>query len=635
MANPAAAFLLSFPIAAMAQPGPVLFDFENGFSLASAKAFGAATSLDTRNGNTGLAIAPKDAAAWEGATLTFPAKDLSAHLGIVMTVRNNGAKSVGLYAHVNEDNSYPSNQGYLMLDPGETDTLYVHFNRNKAPAYMATYLKGMKGLPGGYTEHWEIVDLTRVTQVQVDVFNPGPGRGFVIDDVRAWGTYAPPAETELKAGFFPLLDTLGQYRHASWPGKIAGYPDMAMQAEAESDDLMLHPGPTGWDAYGGWAAGPKQDATGRFRTQKVDGKWWLVDPDGRLFWSMGITCVNSGETTPVSGRENYFTSPPANGDFRGANLKRKLGSTWYARAAAMAHQRFRSWGANTMGNWSDKGIYGLKKTVYTVNFATGLNQTLPATIDTAAFRSAVQAKLTALKKELADDPWCLGVFSDNELNWPAATAAAISEDYYRICSQEMKAILPGVLYLGSRIHVAPEAVWRSAGKYCDVVSFNHYEYSISDLGLPAEIDKPVMLTEFHYGALDRGLPHPGLRTAFNQKQRARLYGGMVDQCLLHAKVVGAHWFQYSDQVYTGRGDGENYQIGFLDLCDRPYPEMVATARAISERLYVTRTGGAIPQPVQGRGKAMVSLQGPFPKVPVDALGRSRRLAPVFGFFTLR
>ncbi|MEO6096377.1 MAG: hypothetical protein ABIW76_12000 [Fibrobacteria bacterium] len=625
----AVAFLV-FALIASAQPGAVLFDFENGFALSSPKAFGAVTALDVTGGNTGLSIAPKDAAAWEGATLTFPAKDLSGAQGIGMTVRNSGTNRVNVYGNVNDDGDYPSNQGYLMLEPGETDTLYVHFHRAKAPAYLANYLKGMKGLPGGYTEHWEIIDLTHVTQVQVSVFNPGAGRSFVIDDVRAWGTYAPPAEAELQSGFFPLLDTLGQYRHAKWPGKIASSADIAAQADAENEDLAAHPGPAEWDAYGGWTGGPKQDATGRFRALKVNGKWWLVDPEGHLFWSIGISCINSSETTPVAGRMNYFTAPPANGDYRAANLKRKFGSAWSAKSAVLANQRLRSWGMNTMGNWSEKGIYGLKKTAYTVNFATGIGPALPAAIDTASFRASVRARLTALKRELADDPWCLGVFSDNELVWPASTAAAVSEDYYRICSQEMKSILPGVLYLGSRIHSAPEAVWRSAGRYCDVISWNHYGYDIAELGLPAEIDKPVMLTEFHYGALDRGLPHQGLRTALNQRQRARLYGGMVDQCLVHPKLVGAHWFQWSDNIFTGRFDGENYQDGFLDITDRPYPEMAAAARSVSARLYATRIAGSIPQAIGGPGRKASAPTAASAKSVVDALGRHSRFGRLLG-----
>ena len=46
------------------------------------------------------------------------------------------------------------------------------------------------------------------------------------------------------------------------------------------------------DRFGGWADGPKLNATGAFRTEKLDSKWWLVDPDGRLFFSLGVQAVN-------------------------------------------------------------------------------------------------------------------------------------------------------------------------------------------------------------------------------------------------------------------------------------------------------------------------------------------------------
>jgi hypothetical protein len=458
-----------------------------------------------------------------------------------------------------------------------------------------------------------------VTRVQVSVFNAGPGQEFVIDDLRAWGDFDPPPEMELQAGYFPLLDTLGQFRHAAWPGKARDGRDVADQAAAETLDLSLHPGPGDWNAYGGWKGGPQLDATGRFRAQKIDGKWWLVDPEGRLFWSQGISCVNNGESAPTAGRENYFSAIPSGGNFRGANLRRKFGASSGARASEQAHQRLRSWGVNTIGNWSDRGIYSLGKTPYTVNFGTGQPQTLPPALDTAAFRASVKSALAQLKAQIAGDPFCLGVFSDNELAWPAATAAAIAEDYYRIVSQEMRSALPGVLYLGSRIHNAPDAVWRAAGKYCDVISHNRYEYVLDGMPLPAGVDKPVMLTEFHFGALDRGLPHTGLRAVFNQAQRARAYAALVGRCLAHPNLVGAHWFQYSDQVYTGRADGENYQIGFVDICDRPYPEMTGAARSLSSTLYVTRMPGS--SPARPRSGTVGAGRDGLPGILVDALGR--------------
>jgi hypothetical protein len=55
-------------------------------------------------------------------------------------------------------------------------------------------------------------------------------------------------------------------------------------------------------------------------------------------------------------------------------------------------------------------------------------------------------------------------------------------------------------------------------------------------------------------------------------------------------VVGAHWFQYQDQATTGRGDGENYQIGLVDVCDRPYPETIRACREVGYRLYGIRLG---------------------------------------------
>ena len=53
-------------------------------------------------------------------------------------------------------------------------------------------------------------------------------------------------------------------------------------------------------------------------------------------------------------------------------------------------------------------------------------------------------------------------------------------------------------------------------------------------------------------------------------------------------LVGAHWFQYGEQAVTGRSDGENYQIGFLDVCDNPYQETIDGCREIGYQLYKVR-----------------------------------------------
>ncbi|MBM3760775.1 MAG: hypothetical protein FJW36_11070 [Acidobacteria bacterium] len=59
----------------------------------------------------------------------------------------------------------------------------------------------------------------------------------------------------------------------------------------------------------------------------------------------------------------------------------------------------------------------------------------------------------------------------------------------------------------------------------------------------------------------------------------------------HPNFVGAHWFQLADQAITGRPrDGENYNIGFLNVVDAPYPEMVNAAQGLHRELYRRRLG---------------------------------------------
>jgi len=58
--------------------------------------------------------------------------------------------------------------------------------------------------------------------------------------------------------------------------------------------------------------------------------------------------------------------------------------------------------------------------------------------------------------------------------------------------------------------------------------------------------------------------------------------------------VGVHYFTLYDQSTIGRSDGENYQIGFLDVCNRPYKPLAEAARASHERMYQVAVGEAEP-----------------------------------------
>jgi hypothetical protein len=108
------------------------------------------------------------------------------------------------------------------------------------------------------------------------------------------------------------------------------------------------------------------------------------------------------------------------------------------------------------------------------------------------------------------------------------------------------------------------------------------------------LEMPVMVGEWHFGALDVGLPASGIGHVRTQADRGRAYRVYLEDAAANPHCIGVHWFTLYDQSALGRFDGENYNIGFLDVCNRPYPELSEAARSSHARLYEVATGKQAP-----------------------------------------
>ncbi|WP_017445612.1 beta-galactosidase [Gayadomonas joobiniege] len=169
----------------------------------------------------------------------------------------------------------------------------------------------------------------------------------------------------------------------------------------------------------------------------------------------------------------------------------------------------------------------------------------------------------------------------------------IVQTYFSTVRSELKKIAPNALYLGCRLAWAnSDTVIRTAAEYSDVISMNKYQYNVQNVGLPKGVDKPILIGEFHFGSLDRGALHLGVVEAKSQSHRAELYTEYLDSALLNPYIVGTHWFQYAEQPPTGRGDGENYNVGIVDLADKPFPELVKSIKEVGYRFYDFRSEAA-------------------------------------------
>ncbi len=686
-------------LALLAGPAPAademtaLAGFGAGFDPAKVEVRDAAVRKGTREGRHVLMVRTGHTQEWPGITIPPPSGtwDLSLREYVIVGVFNPGKKSLPLVARLDSgksDGKLDCNYGWATVEPGKAGELRIDIKR-RIPVRGEISLFGMRGYPGNREG---TVDPAALTSLVVFTDHPAEDREFEIAGVEAGGSYPPSATTVVDArDFFPFIDTFGQYIHGEWPGKVHNLDDFARRMGAEERDLGARPGQQGWNMYGGWLGGPLLEAKGFFYPAKHGDRWWLVDPDGRLFFSHGVNCVTHWDGTPLDGREKWFRDPPPDQDeftafhyraehvvnghyqgtnprcfnFTGANVARKYGPNWRAVVADLDHKRLRSWGLNTIGNWSDESIYLMRRTPYCVAIhmegleldgSVGYWGRFRDVFD-PSFRSSLRARMETEKNGSAGDPWCIGYFVDNEIPWGSETELAeatlaspadqpakkefikalrgkyktiarlnaawgtayaswsglaasrtkpdrtrarrdlesfsskTARKYFSTCREEVKRVAPRNLYLGCRFAWSNPIAEKAAAEFCDVVSYNRYQRAVGEEKGPPGADVPLLIGEFHFGALDRGLFHPGLVPVRDQEARAAAYVSYVESALDNPRIVGCHWFKFTDEATTGRElDGENYQIGFLDIVDTPYPELVAASRQVAETMYQRHSG---------------------------------------------
>jgi hypothetical protein len=179
----------------------------------------------------------------------------------------------------------------------------------------------------------------------------------------------------------------------------------------------------------------------------------------------------------------------------------------------------------------------------------------------------------------------------------AAFSAVMVEKYFGGLSAACRAVDPHHLNLGIRYYTIPPE-WALAGmRHFDVFSMNCYRQRlpVEEMGhISAMLEMPIMIGEWHFGALDAGLPASGIGHVPDQASRGKAFRVYLENAAAQPWCVGVHYFILYDQSALGRFDGENYNIGFLDVCNRPYEPLAQAARASHERLYQVATGEAAP-----------------------------------------
>ena len=423
-------------------------------------------------------------------------------------------------------------------------------------------------------------------------------------------------------------DSARNIQYSDWKKFASHTIDMIKGYSAPKEDRVC--------AYGGNLS-VKQKASGFFRTEKINGRWMLIDPDGHAFMVSAINGIRQGKSP---NNEKAF--------------EQKFGSS--EKWMAISIPQFQQAGFNTAGSWSDlAAIIEYNKTAakpfaYTTQLSllSGYikeaiqlepsrkkSSTLSFIID-AAF--AVYCQKQAMKLIASkNDANLLGHFSDNEIaftatefnniistnnksdkcyqlaqQWmkdKAVNEQTISKEqkeifigmltgiYYKTVATAIKQYDPNHLYIGSRLHSSAKNnpyIFQSAEPYIDIISINYYGYwqpqkkQMEDWA--AFSNKPFFITEYYTKAEDSGMPNISgagwlVKT---QSERGIHYQNFCIELLRAKNCVGWHWFRYQDNDPSdASADPSNNDSnkGIVNTLYEPYPSLIQNMQLLNNQKY--------------------------------------------------
>ncbi|WP_026971034.1 hypothetical protein [Aliagarivorans marinus] len=361
---------------------------------------------------------------------------------------------------------------YVTLAPGDDGTYYIALKQ-----LSDQLVSGMRSEPPKKAYNAQAIsygwgetelDVSNIVSMQL-YMEKGNDAKIRVDSLRLIPNI--DADTSRYEG---IMDEFGQFTGYDWPEKIL---DEA-QLQQDGKEALAHignPQPLAdRSKFGGWAEGPRYDATGFFRVEKIDGKWAMIDPEGYLFFATGLDNVRMDDTVTVTGID--FADPDTRGgqevasplrnamfewlpeydeelaanydyasymhsgalpkgevfSFYRANLMRKYDTDLESALdiwEEVTLDRMVDWGFTTLGNWSDPRFYQNERVAYEAHgwimgdharISTGNDYWGPIhdPFDPEFVTSTRNmAESVASEVKGPNDPWLMGIFVDNEMSW--------------------------------------------------------------------------------------------------------------------------------------------------------------------------------------------------------------------------
>ena len=365
----------------------------------------------------------------------------------------------------------------------------------------------------------------------------------------------------------------------------------------------------------------RTDSTGFFYTKKIDGRWWMIDPNGYAGINMGVTSMNSGN---IQNDYDRIKNIGFNGigNFIGNESQTKTGYNL---------QNYNTFSYTRALNFF-LGYKNVRKTYYSNTPSTVDGNVNYVLVFDPKFTTYCddQAKANALP--FVNDRDLLGYFTDNEINFnqdqlqlivrdlPAGDpsrdsalvfatsrgltatdcsnystnvteqmkqdfAIQLANHYYSVISAAIRKYDPNHLIIGSRLNGRPRAIQgvvNASEKYMDVTSVNFYDKFTPNEQIAYSQwtnDKPCIVGEFYIKDVNIfSTTQSGAGWYVNnQASRGDFYQNTCLELLKNKCYIGWQYFKFQDDSDSNKG--------IVNGSGAEYTDMTALMNELNQQVY--------------------------------------------------
>lgn len=435
---------------------------------------------------------------------------------------------------------------------------------------------------------------------------------YMLLTIQAWAQQSGNYQSE-------IVEAKTRSRDASGSPVLSDWKSFETRLVANIKNFK--PEPIELNKYGS-AKNIRSNSSGFFRTEKINDRWWIIDPEGFAGLNIALNSVNKGKSERnLTAFTNKFSNDLdwiqktkeqiQNIGFNGTG-------SWSTHDAVIKANAKSEKPLSYTINWNFMSSYGKKRGgTYSVPGHTGYPGNVIFVFDPDFEKFCDEhAKQLAVYK---DDPNLFGYFSDNEMPFslknlegylnlkdktdPGFIAAKewldkkniaqdqitdkereeflalVADRYFSIVSKAIKKYDPNHIYLGSRLYSGEKNIkqfMQTTGKYVDIISINYYGVWTPSIDNMKKWEqwarKPFIITEYYVKGIDSGLPNISgagwlVKT---QEDRGKFYQNYCLALLESKNCVGWHWFKYQDNDPTDHKAEASNQDANKGIIDNDY-----------------------------------------------------------------